>query len=129
MFRRIILALFLVVSVIILATRFLSPVDQGTTVIIKNLTNQCLENLFFGSNANGQVFSVYKIEPHSSVSFQYDIGGFNENAIYLKCVSELGDIRNYNLIGYVHELYSYIYIDIVSVDPEGNLNIKVETIK
>ncbi|AOY77579.1 hypothetical protein [Clostridium formicaceticum] len=127
--KRIVLILFLIISVILLATRFLSSIDQGTTITIRNQTDQCLKDLVFVSNANKEGFNISNIAPQTAISFQYDIGGFNENAVNLQYISELGDIKNYNIIGYVYEFYSHIYIDIISISPEGKLNIKVETLK
>ncbi|MBU5676865.1 hypothetical protein KQI88_10590 [Alkaliphilus sp. MSJ-5] len=127
--KRTVIILSLIVLSILLVLKFVFFSNEGTHITIRNQTNEIIENLVFVSNDNEREFSISNIEPQTDISFKYDIGGFNENAVNLKHILEAGMIKNYNIIGYVYEFYSHIYIDIISINNAGELNIRVETLK
>ncbi|MCG8482642.1 MAG: hypothetical protein MJA31_04985 [Clostridia bacterium] len=81
----------------------------------------------FSSNDNEEGYIISNISPSAQIKFKYDIGGFNENAVVLKQTVESGDKNSYSIIGYVAEVYSQIYINIVSINEEGALSIEVTT--
>jgi len=124
--KRTLIILPLIVLSVILVFRFVLFSDSGTTVTIRNNTNQTIENLFFASIDNKEEYSIAKIDPHTSSSFKYNIGGSNENAVNLRHISNSGDSKYYSIIGYVIWSYSYINVDINSVEKDGELNIEVD---
>lgn len=103
-----------------------------TTINIRNNTNEVITNLIFSSNSNEKNYNISKLEPHTDISFEYDLGGFNENSVNLKHIHELENSKNpvkttYNIIGYVSKSYSNIDITILSIDSNGKLNIRVNS--
>ncbi|ABR50744.1 hypothetical protein Amet_4676 [Alkaliphilus metalliredigens QYMF] len=125
--KKILIILFLSSLTVLLATKYMFFQNNETTITIRNHTNENIENLIFSSNDNEKEFSISNIQSYTDISFEYYVGGFNENAVNLKHISESGKSKNYNIIGYVSEFYSYIYIDITSISLDGELNIQVET--
>ncbi|QUH21237.1 hypothetical protein [Alkaliphilus sp. B6464] len=124
--KRTLLMLPLIALGAILVLRLVLFSDSGTTVTIRNNTNQAIENLVLSSIDNKEKCSIAKIDPHANISFKYKIGGFNENAVNLRHISNSGNSKNYNIIGYVTWGYSHIDIDINSVEKDGELNIEVD---
>lgn len=122
-----ILPLIAISAIFALKLSFFS--EGGTTVTIRNNTNQAIENLVFASIDNKEGYSIDKIDPHTNISFKYEIGGFNENAVNLGYISNSGNSKNYNIIGYVDRSYSSINIDINSVREDGDLNIEVDVFR
>lgn len=120
----IIFVLIVLSTFLVLRLGFFS--NDGTTVNIRNHTNQSIENLVFSSNDNEEKYIIPQINPNSNISFQYEIGGLNENAVYLTHTSDYGNSRSYSIIGYVDWVYSYINIDIISINKDGKLDIEVE---
>ncbi len=125
--RRRTLIVILFLFLIIAFTPQLFSCDSSTDVIITNHTNANIENLAFSSNDNEEGYIISNIPPSAQIKFKYDIGGFNENAVVLKQTVEPGDKNSYSIIGYVTEVYSQIYINIVSINEEGELSIEVTT--
>lgn len=123
-----IVTILLIGLIVLLAIKYLFSSNYKTTIIIKNHTNQSIENLTFISNDSEDKFNIAIIEPDSEISFKYDIGGFNENAVNLKHKSDAGESRIYNVIGYVTKIYSKIIIHIITIDQYEKLDITVETI-
>ncbi len=123
--RTLIIFMLIVLSTfLVLRLGFFS--NNGTTVNIRNHTNQAIENLVFSSNDNEEKHIIPQIDPHSNISFEYEIGGFNENAVHLTHISDHGTNKSYSIIGYVDWVYSYINIDIISINKDGELNIRIE---
>ena len=115
--------LFLIVAVVL--TKMFLFSNNETTVVINNQTDQTLENLMFLSNA-GEKDRIFTLAPHSKVSFQYDLGGFNENAASFHQIDPSGRRRSYSIIGYIDRLYTEIHIEITSIDQNGELKFDVE---
>jgi len=69
--KRTLIRLPLIVLSVILVFRFVLFSDSGTTVTIRNNTNQTIENLFFASIDNKEEYSIAKIDPHANISFKY----------------------------------------------------------
>jgi len=124
--KRTLLMLPLIALSAILLLRLVLFSDSGTTVTIRNNTNQSIENLVFTSIDNKEEYSIDKIDPHANISFKYQIGGSNENAVNLGHISNSGNSKSYSIIGYVTWSYSHINIDINSVEEDGELNIEVD---
>ena len=120
----------LVLSICILsvASAFLlfSSISSTTTVTIENKTNETITNLTFCSNDNEKDYEILAIPASSCISFEYDIGGHNENSACLKHMTESGSTEIYIVIDYVCQYYSNINIDILSVSDFGKLDIQVE---
>lgn len=81
------------------------------------------------SNSNEDDYNILKIKPYTDISFEYDLGGANENAVNLKHISNDGNEKNYNIIGYVDRGYSSININVISIDQDGQLKIEIESFK
>lgn len=123
--RTLLIILFLIVIVTLVPQLF--SCDSSTDIIITNHTTTNIKNLAFSSNDNEEDYIISNIPPSAQVKFKYDIGGFNENAVVLKQSTVLENTNRYTIIGYVSEAYSYIYIDIVSINEERELSIEVTT--
>lgn len=106
-------------------TRLLSS-DPTTDILIKNQTEHVIDGLIFSSNDNEEAFILPDVDPVSEFSFQYVIGGTNENAVQLFRLSAEGEKDIYPVVGYVIGYYSSIEIEILSVDETGKLELEVE---
>lgn len=100
-----------------------------TLVHINNQTDQSIKNLVFTSNDSKVDHKINFIKSQESCSFEYDLGGFNENAAVLKHFHDKTYVKTYSVIGYVDQFYDHIHVDIVSIDENKNLIIKVQPIK
>lgn len=116
--KRTSILLFLFVMSILLVGKFLFFSDHNTTITI--------ENLEFFSNDNPEHYHISRLEPHTEVSFKYELGGFNENTAGIHHMSDLGDINTYSITGYLDRSYSSINIEIISISNGGELNIKID---
>ena len=115
--------LFLIAAVVL--TKMFLFSNNETTVVINNQTDQTLENLMFLSN-DGEKDRIFTLDPYTKVSFQYDLGGFNENAASFHQIDPSGRRRSYSIIGYIDRLYTEIHIEITSIDQNGELKFDVE---
>lgn len=115
---------FLIVAVVILGRIFLFS-SNGTTVVIKNQTDQTLVNLTFLSN-DGEKDLIFTLDPYSEVSFQYDLGGLNENAASFHQIDPSVRRKSYSIIGYIDRIYTEIHIEIISIDSNGEFKLEVE---